>query len=69
MAQQDDKTQSPDQYVRDLDWQGAMKPEMERLKARGFRIQYKVEPNEPHLIQALQGAGVKRLFDQFESCK
>ena len=36
---------------------------------RGFRIQYKVEPKEPHLIQALQGTGVKRLFDQFESCK
>jgi len=54
---------------RDLVWQGAMEPEMERLKARGFRIQYKVEPKEPHLIQALQGAGVKRLFDQFESCK
>ena len=53
----------------DLDWQGAMKPEMERLKSRGFRIQYKIEPNEPHLIQALQGPGVKRLFDQFESCK
>ena len=54
---------------RDLEWQGAMEPQMERLKERGFRIQYKVEPNEPHLIQALQGAGVKRLFDQFESCK
>jgi poly(3-hydroxybutyrate) depolymerase len=54
---------------RDLEWQGAMEPEMERLKARGFRIRYQVEPKEPHLIQALQGAGVKRLFDQFESCK
>jgi len=54
---------------RDLVWQGAMEPEMERLKTRGFRIQYKVEPKEPHLIQALQGTGVKRLFDQFESCK
>jgi poly(3-hydroxybutyrate) depolymerase len=54
---------------RDLVWQGAMEPETERLKARGYRIQYKIEPNEPHLIQALQGTGVKRLFDQFESCK
>jgi poly(3-hydroxybutyrate) depolymerase len=54
---------------RDLVWQGAMEPEMERLKERGFRIQYKVEPKEPHLIQALQGVGVERLFDQFESCK
>ena len=54
---------------RDLEWQGAMEPEMERLRARGFRIQYKIEPKEPHLIQALQGTGVKRLFDQFESCK
>ena len=54
---------------RDLEWQGAMEPEMERFRARGFRIQYKIEPKEPHLIQALQGIGVKRLFDQFESCK
>jgi len=53
----------------DLAWQGAMKPEFERLKERGYRIKYQVEPGEPHLIQALQGAGVKRLFDQFESCK
>jgi poly(3-hydroxybutyrate) depolymerase len=53
----------------DLGWQEAMKEQMENLKSRGFRIQFKVEPNEPHLIQALQGIGVKRLFDQFESCK
>ena len=36
---------------------------------RGLRVQFKVEPNEEHLIQALQGAGVKRIFDQIESCK
>ena len=48
---------------RDLVWQGAMEPEMERLKQRGFRIQYKIEPKEPHLIQALRER-VKRLFDQ-----
>lgn len=54
---------------RDPTWQGEMEAQLERFKQRGLRVQYKVEPNEPHLIQALQGAGVKRLFDQFESCK
>jgi len=46
-----------------------MRDQMERFKERGLRVQFKVEPNEDHLIQALQGGGVKRLFDQFESCK
>ncbi len=54
---------------RDISWQSEMRDQMERFKERGLRVQFKVEPNEDHLIQALQGAGVKRLFDQFESCK
>jgi poly(3-hydroxybutyrate) depolymerase len=54
---------------RDLSWQGEMEGQMERFKQRGLRVQFHIEPNEDHLIQALQGAGVKRLFDQFESCK
>lgn len=54
---------------RDLSWESEMEAQMERFKQRGLRVQFHIEPNEDHLIQALQGAGVKRLFDQFESCK
>jgi len=52
----------------DPSWQSEMEAQLERFKQRGLRVRYQVEPNEPHLIQALQGTGVKRLFDQFESC-
>ena len=54
---------------RDAAWQEEMEAQVERFKNRGLRVRFQIEPNEPHLIQALQGAGVKRLFDQFESCK
>ena len=54
---------------RDISWQAEMRDQMERFRERGLRVQFHIEPNEDHLIQALQGDGVKRLFEQFESCK
>jgi len=54
---------------RDDSWKASMRSQVERFERRGVRAHFQIEPNEDHLIQALQGSGVKRLFDQFDSCK
>ncbi len=54
---------------RDTGWASEMQVQKEQFQKRGLRVRFQVEPNEDHLIQALQGTGVNRLFEQFESCK
>jgi dipeptidyl aminopeptidase/acylaminoacyl peptidase len=54
---------------RDDSWKASMRAQVERFERRGIRAHFQIEPNQEHLIETLQGSGVKRLFDQFDSCK
>jgi predicted peptidase len=53
---------------RDIVWRSVLDEQFERFTDLGMKVRFHVEPREDHLIQALQGTGVKRLFDQFETC-
>ena len=46
-------------------WHSEMKREAEFLRAHGTLARYSVEPNQPHRIETLAGAGAARLFDGF----
>jgi len=54
---------------RDSGWETEMRVQTEQFQKRGLRVRFQIEPNQDHLIQTLQGTGVRRLFEQFESCK
>ncbi|HLH94231.1 MAG TPA: alpha/beta hydrolase-fold protein [Xanthobacteraceae bacterium] len=47
-------------------WHSEMKREADFLAAHGTLAHYSVEPDQPHRIATLAGAGAARLFDGFE---
>jgi poly(3-hydroxybutyrate) depolymerase len=57
-------------HVGDMDpgWKSAMERQYDSLRLQGFRIQFKVEPNQVHRLRAAEINLSKRLFDQIESC-
>ena len=58
-------------HVGDMDagWKSAMERQYDSLRRQGFRIQFKVEPNQVHRLRSQDIGLSKRLFDQIESCR
>ena len=54
---------------KDDGWKGAMAEQAAALKAKGFKVQFTVEPNQVHRIKAAEVNLSPRLFNEIESCK
>lgn len=54
---------------KDDGWRGAMNDQAKSLKAQGFKVQFRVEPNQVHRIKAAEVNLSPRLFDEIESCR
>lgn len=50
----------------DLRWRATMQQQAADFKAQGLAVKYTVEEGEPHVIEALNGEGAVRLFQEME---
>lgn len=53
----------------DARWRSAMQQQADEFRAKGFAVHFTVEEGEQHVIQALNGAGAIRLFEQMEETR
>jgi predicted esterase len=51
----------------DVPWMEVMREQEKIFREKGFKVHFSVEPGQGHGIQTLAGAGVTRLFDEFEA--
>jgi len=58
-------------HVGELDkqWREAMEPQAKEFAAQKMKVRIIVEAGQGHGIRTLEGAGAKRLFDQFEEAR
>ena len=53
----------------DTDWRDSMKKQSEEFRARGMKVTFAAEKDQPHRIGTLAGEGAGRLFDQFDASR
>jgi S-formylglutathione hydrolase FrmB len=53
----------------DTDWLDGMRKQAGAFRARGMKVVFTVEKNQPHRIETLAGDGAARLFQQFEDAQ
>jgi poly(3-hydroxybutyrate) depolymerase len=53
---------------KDDGWRGEMAQQAASMKAKGYTVQFTVEPNQVHRIKAAEVNLSPRLFDEIESC-
>lgn len=41
----------------DPQWRDAMKQQAEQFRARGYKVRFTIEPNQPHILETLAGPG------------